>query len=773
MTTRWKQFVRNKWTKAGAFVLAVVLSGTAVWTVQEAAKYSSEKDISWEMVASRDAWVSQVLQEENNAAITMADMIYNMGGEKAATSEDTLSDTQIAHILYDVYYDGGETYSGNLTDTTLSKKTQRNIETVMYSYLGGDGEDATQEVQSFMNWIKANPGYYDAAKKTLLHNNITCWNDAKKQLQELDDDYLYCMYSKQNGQETLETNVATDTQKSKKEQANKAAQSIADCAIVLQLDPETGAFSYRWDDSRVQKAGQVISDNGWQEEAASIVNDALLQGDSPAAYGEMRTGDVMTIGLRDEALNVYSGRDYDSEIRPLMGYAMALGICLLGVLLCMIVLIWGIGKTPEDDTARLRPEDRIWSEVYWIVGLVPFAVCASQALSWMDLASTVTQPTLAIRMIPPLCGMAGAAIGLACLMPQVRRIKTRTFWDGFLCVRGAKYLLSRWKRGPLFMKVISAAILIPLVCLPMITVPFVMAGLLYAGIRSAERLNAVCDGAKRIRAGETGAHIEVKGGQELRQLADDLNSISEGLQSAVETAVQSERLKSELISNVSHDLKTPLTGIITYVDLMKQLEPGDPRMEEYLQTVDQKTKRLSVLINDLLEASKASSGAMKTDLARVDWEALFQQTCGEMEEKLHAAGLEIRLRTEGRTEVLADGRKLWRIMDNLLTNCVRYAMPNSRVYVEIKEQGSWCVMTMKNISAQELNISADELMERFTRGDRARYTEGSGLGLSIARSLAELMHGSFQITVDGDLFKAEVFMPLWTGGGGTAPGNNR
>ena len=761
MKTRWKQFVRNTWTKAGAFVLAVVLSGTAIGTMEAASEYSGKNNLTWDILADHNAWINTVLTEEYNAAMFMTDMVYSFGGEQNVMNGKSITDTQIVERLYEDYYMAGET-SGQSKDR-LSKQTKRNIEREMYAYLGADGDtdEISGDVQSFMNWLDTNPGCYEEARKSLINENINSWNREVDSLASLGDNYVYCVYTKRGGGETLETNVTVDETKSKREQAKAARQKIGTCAVVLSLDPKDGTFAYQWDERLAEDAMKTADTS----DAASLMEDF---DDPDVGISDVRSSDVIVVGVRDKTFNEYMGTDYNELLRPLEGYAMAFGLCLMGVLLCIIVLICGVGRTNKDDTARLRPEDRIWSEIYWMVGLGGFALCAAFGLQWMDLMQSAVTPTSPLRVMPVLCAMAGAAIGLLCLMPQVRRIKTHTFWHGFICLRGAKYVLDRWKRGPLFMKVISAAILVPLVCMPLVTIPFVIAGLLYAGIRFAERLKAVGDGAKRIRAGETDTQIEVKGGQELKQLADDLNSISDGLHSAVETAVQSERLKSELISNVSHDLKTPLTGIITYVDLMKKLEPNDPRMAEYLQTVDQKTKRLSVLINDLLEASKASSGAMKTDLSRVDWEALFQQTCGEMEGKLHAAGLEIRLRTEGRTEVIADGRKLWRIMDNLLTNCVRYALPNSRIYVELKEQGSWCVLTMKNISAQELNISAEELMERFTRGDRARYTEGSGLGLSIARSLAELMHGSFNITVDGDLFKAEVFMPLWTGNGRTA-----
>ena len=247
---------------------------------------------------------------------------------------------------------------------------------------------------------------------------------------------------------------------------------------------------------------------------------------------------------------------------------------------------------------------------------------------------------------------------------------------------------------------------------------------------------------------------------ELRATAADINRISGGLQSAVEQRMRSERFKTELITNVSHDIKTPLTSIINYVDLMEKQDITDPTLREYLAVVSRQSARLKKLTEDLLEASKASTGNLTVERAPCNLGILLEQAVGEYSEKAAAAGLTVLLQQpEGAVTVLADGRHLWRVFDNLLNNACKYGMRGTRVYVDLSVQADGVHIVFRNISGTPLHVSAEELMERFVRGDGARHTEGSGLGLSIARSLTELQGGTFALTVDGDLFKAEILLP--------------
>ncbi|WP_349669280.1 HAMP domain-containing sensor histidine kinase [Lacrimispora sp.] len=246
-----------------------------------------------------------------------------------------------------------------------------------------------------------------------------------------------------------------------------------------------------------------------------------------------------------------------------------------------------------------------------------------------------------------------------------------------------------------------------------------------------------------------------------RELAENINHISTGLETALQEKVRSERLKADLITNVSHDIKTPLTSIINYVDLIKREKIQDPRIQGYLEVLEQKSQRLKTLTEDLVEASKASSGNLKLDMTSIDFVELIYQTNGEFEEKFALRHLELVSTLPDDTMLIeADGRYLWRVLENLYNNAFKYAMEHSRVYVDITKEEDKILFTIKNISENPLNIRADELTERFVRGDVARTTEGSGLGISIAKSLTELQGGQFQLYIDGDLFKATVAFPL-------------
>lgn len=247
---------------------------------------------------------------------------------------------------------------------------------------------------------------------------------------------------------------------------------------------------------------------------------------------------------------------------------------------------------------------------------------------------------------------------------------------------------------------------------------------------------------------------------DFRKHAENLNAISDGMQIAVNKQMRSERLKTELITNLSHDIKTPLTSIINYVDLLQRAQTEEQK-DEYLSVLDRQAKRLKRLTDDLLEASKASSGNMPVELRPVDIDEIFSQSLGEYSDRLAAAQLEPVVQLSApQLRVLADGGHLWRVMDNLLSNVCKYALPNTRVYLDAIQRGNDVLISVKNISRAALNIDADELMERFVRGDIARTSEGNGLGLNIARSLVELMGGSFRLYVDGDLFKAEIRLPV-------------
>ena len=243
----------------------------------------------------------------------------------------------------------------------------------------------------------------------------------------------------------------------------------------------------------------------------------------------------------------------------------------------------------------------------------------------------------------------------------------------------------------------------------------------------------------------------------LREMAIYIKDIAGGFSNAIEESLKSERLKTELITNVSHDIKTPLTSIINYVDLLKKEDIQDEKAKEYIEILDQKSQRLKKLTEDLVEASKVSSGNVKLNLEEIKIKELLNQTIGEFKDRFEKKNLEIEMQIPKQDiKIKADNRYLYRIIENLFSNITKYALDSSRVYIDVKESGNSVNIIIKNISKDKLNISSDELMQRFVRGDKSRYTEGSGLGLSIAKSLTELQGGKFNIKIDGDLFRVDM-----------------
>lgn len=270
------------------------------------------------------------------------------------------------------------------------------------------------------------------------------------------------------------------------------------------------------------------------------------------------------------------------------------------------------------------------------------------------------------------------------------------------------------------------------------------------------------EGSKRIASGDLSNPVDTsKMFWKFKEHGENINKVSDGIQLAVNERMKSEHFKTELITNVSHDIKTPLTSIINYVDLMKKEELPDEKVQSYVDVLDRQSARLKKLIEDLMEASKASTGNLTVNLEECDVEVLLTQVIGEFEERLQKNQLEVVVdKPDHPVKMMADGRHMWRVLDNLLNNACKYSLPGSRVYVSLQQNTNEAVIVFKNISKTALNIPSEELMERFVRGDSSRNTEGSGLGLSIAQSLTELMQGNMKLEIDGDLFKVTLRFPM-------------
>jgi len=274
-------------------------------------------------------------------------------------------------------------------------------------------------------------------------------------------------------------------------------------------------------------------------------------------------------------------------------------------------------------------------------------------------------------------------------------------------------------------------------------------------------LNEIMEGVKKIESGDINYKIEVKGNDSFTLLAENINGIGNGLDNAIEERMKSEKMKSELITNVSHDLKTPLTSILNYVDLLKKEEVKPEYLNDYIAILDQKSKRLKILIEDLFEAAKATSGSVELNIERIQLNQLLTQSIAEMENKILESNLDMKVNfPKEKVYINADGKKLFRVFENLISNIIKYSLNGTRVYVDMNTDEEYAYINFKNISAYELNFDEGEITERFKRGDISRSEEGSGLGLSIAKGLVELQGGEFTIQTDGDLFKAIVKLEL-------------
>lgn len=381
------------------------------------------------------------------------------------------------------------------------------------------------------------------------------------------------------------------------------------------------------------------------------------------------------------------------------------------------------------------------------------------------------------------CFGATALYGLILfyVMSLTVRCKVHYFWRGFLVYRMVRWVKEKWLLLYHTMSflwksivVISAFALVTILvgsfCILVYDEAFVFVfwfymiiaylALLALAIGFQLQYRCIRDGIRGIVSGDPTARIELDGLYgDIREQAENLNQINASVQNAVERQLKSERLKTELITNVSHDIKTPLTSIVNYVDLLKKQNVEDETAQQYIEVLDRQSVRLKKLIEDLMEASKVSTGNINVNLAALDAAELVKQVAGEYSDRMKEKGLQLVVNfPEQEMTVLADGQLLWRVFDNLLSNAHKYSQPGTRVYLDLQEKEGQVEVTFRNISAYSLNISGDELMERFVRGDSSRHTEGSGLGLSIARSLVELMNGQFSIMIDGDLFKVQVVL---------------
>lgn len=432
-------------------------------------------------------------------------------------------------------------------------------------------------------------------------------------------------------------------------------------------------------------------------------------------------------------------------------------VCLAGFIVSFVYLVLVIGrKSFKDQELHLHAGDKLYNDIniVIIICLIALWVALVEEL-FVDINKVVLLLTIPIEIL-----------GFVLVLSLVKHFKNRTLFKHTLIYSLISKLVhfvgEVYRSGSVAVKTVLIVIGYPiLIAITFFMFPVTIGLAAWFALKKIKAFNAIKEGVERIKDGDIHHSIEVGGKGEFAHLAGNINSITDGLNKAVASELKSERLKTELITNVSHDIRTPLTSIITYVDLLKT-EKDPSKVEQYIEVLDQKSKRLKILTDDLFDAAKASSGNIPVQFERIDIISLITQGLGEVNDKIEELDLIFKFNhPKEKVYITADGKLLWRSIENVLSNIFKYALKGSRVYIDIEDAGNEVLLSFKNISAYELNISADELMERFKRGDESRSSSGSGLGLSIAKSLIEIQKGKFTIQVDGDLFKSLIYLPKY------------
>lgn len=551
-----------------------------------------------------------------------------------------------------------------------------------------------------------------------------------------------------------------------------------------------------------------------QSQASQQPWTVTFQGDEPITLND-RTTILSEDKTPGEKLVLFSSITEDSPDRQTdvdllqCGYAAyenaeAHGSLYLGLfILCLALFCLNALYILTAGTRRLVATDKLYNDWHFLLSAASTAGCAVGAVLLLSVQPLLTQHAdigifdraeqllLALQelAIPVLTG--GVLLFLLEYLTSVirsarsHRLISHSCWYaiGAACRRKIRALKNRDQEtyghmrkplhtffllcvGCLFLSILLFCVTYQLVSTSFWMLVFLFSLLPLAALLAVvaiymRSLDQIIEAASKIRQGDYSVTIRIEQLPRLfRPFASDILYNRDGMKNAIEQSVRDERMKAELITNVSHDLKTPLTSIVTYVDLLKKSEIEDERARLYVGIIEEKADKLKQLIEDLTEVSKASTGNIRLEKMKIDLYELAVQAIGEHSDALSQKGIELIINEKtAPVNIWADSRQTWRIIDNLFSNIKKYAMPSTRVYIDVREEGGKGVFVMKNVSQQPLNLPAEELTRRFVRGDESRTTDGSGLGLSIAQSLCELQNGTFRIEIDGDLFKATVILP--------------
>lgn len=709
MDTRSKKFSHAMFTKLVVFILVIVCFTGVITEILKAGSQTGSFEAAWGTAFENDYFESHGFQNDcSQMAYALADLTGELKSEE--------------HIL-----NGG----------TVRPEELKAVENRLYTEFEGDNREYNPNLSRVENYQRFTERYADQIaqltaqrKENFIKEDLRRYHSALQKLAK----YPGVFYYASNGEDVFTNSPEADKTFFKNYPAYLVWDKTESTGYPSQIQADRFGFS---------SASYVRANDG-----------SLFIADDPNRVAALET--TIYLAFTPEFLNPRL-EAWQNNKAAATGSMQRLGGFCLGLIVAMLYLLVVAGrKAFGDKEAHLNFVDTLYTDVNLVLCL------ALIALWTVPIGFGLTHYQLD-QMIWPITAGIGA-LGLILVLSLVRHLKNGTFIKHSLTFKVLHkvfaFLRQVYESGSLGWKVAVVVIGYPLaVAATFFMFPITIGAAVWLAFKKVQEYQAIQAGMARVREGDLQHKITVAGSGELAKLADDINRMTEGLNKAVANELKSERLKTELITNVSHDIRTPLTSIITYVDLLKGEKDPD-QAAKYLEVIDQKSQRLKTLTDDLFEAAKASSGSIPVSLAQIDLTSLLTQGLGELDDKIQAQRLEFKLNyPPEKVYIMADGKLFWRALENLFANIFKYALPGSRVYIEVEDLGESARLVLKNISAAELNVSEEALMERFVRGDEARSSQGSGLGLSIAKSLIEVQKGRFELEIDGDLFKVIILMP--------------
>lgn len=815
MGIKSKSFLKAKWVKVCAVLLAIATAGGIAVSIYQAVTLTKDLGGSLDSLLfeeQSDFTASNAFQEQLAWELYyIKQMLFVYGSEAEMRSGESLKKQEA--LLK-------EQYEANLQEKLEDARQEKEQE--ILEKLPDRDENGEEVALPETTVLPTQTNTPDATTEP----QITLSVEKEKEIRD------QCLQEYEAQLSSLRGSFEEDYRKAKEELASLSNLHYAlvnrETGEVFtnfqKIDPKSTDFrklveQYKWNETYTNIAGyhsgeRVVNQAQWM---TIRISDWFGQyNDRITLYEKefVKNGWDVYIALNDELLpkgldgelDIYYTLDRNfQQAKNNLPVALAMtAICLLVYVLCAIYLTVASGHRAETEEITLLWTDRIPNDLHLLLSgsLVILGLAAAAGPPAQIDATQGFQKLLTLAGVG--CAMGAGGVLLEWLTSVARNVKRRQFWSNTLIVKFFRFLKKNWKRfrtalhnvkedikehaipkhrmenlrtSILFLFVgylLLNVILIGLTILCMADGPsfawlfFTVLTILFNLIvlilfwKTVIALDEIMTAVSKMRQGDLNYPLKTeKMPRPLRKFGEDVVGMQDGMRTAVDEAIKGEHMKTELITNVSHDLKTPLTAIVNYVDLLKKCDISDATAQEYIGVLEEKSERLKHLIEDLVEASKATTGNLKLNFIKVNLYELAMQAVGENEDALEAAGLDVRLNTPEKEPILyADSQKTWRIIDNLISNVKKYALAGTRVYIEVSEDNGYGVFSIKNVSRDPLDVPVEQLTQRFVRGDASRSTEGSGLGLSIAQSLCELQKGTLAVSMDGDLFKVTVHLPL-------------